>query len=71
MSMLNKFIVPELKIKSRSGRGSKNNLKPSKIMKTEITASTSKGAMTLSNFGLVKVQPTGPTPPNTGGGGKK
>lgn len=71
MSLLNKFIVPELKIKSRSGQGSKNSLKTPKIMKTEIAAATSKGAMTLRNVSSIKTQTTIQSLPSTGGGGKK
>ena len=71
MSLLNKFIAPELKIQSKSARGSKNNLKTPKIIKAEIAAATSKGAMTLRNVSSIKTQTTIQSLPNTGGGGKK
>ena len=72
MSMLNKFITPELKIKSKGSKGAhaaaasaKHPSKPSFGI-----AAVGKSGMTLRNFGFLKTPVSGQSVPSTGGGKK-
>jgi len=74
MSLLNKFIAPELKIKvakseSKSKGKSKGKSKPGTAGKQGIVAA-GKSGMTLGNFGSLKTQVSGAQGAQGGGGGK-
>lgn len=73
MSLLNKFIAPELKIKSKSAKGarvaaasSKHSFKPSFGI-----VAAGKSGMTLGNLGSLKSPVTAQGAQGAGGGGKK
>ena len=71
MSLLNKFVAPELKIKPKGAKGgpnSKGKSSATKAGKRGLVAAR-KGGMTLGNFGSLKTQAVGVQ--GGGGGGKK
>jgi hypothetical protein len=70
MSLLNKFISPELKIKPKAtnGRGRVGRVSAAKGMNS--TASAVKSGMTVGVFGALKTQVV-QAPQGGGGGGKK
>lgn len=72
MSLLNKFIAPELKIKSKGAKGTRMTTTGAKHASKPSfgIAAAGKSGMTLGNFGALKTQ-VAAQGVQGGGGGKK
>lgn len=72
MSLLNKFIAPELKIKSKGAKGTRMAVGSKHASKPSFgIAAAGKSGMTLGNFGALKTQVTAQGVQGGGGGGGK
>lgn len=73
MSMLNKFVAPELKIKPKGAKGGSNGRGKSSAAKSgeRGLVAAGKSGMTLGNFGSLKTQTVGIQGAQGGGGGKR
>jgi len=73
MFLLNKFVAPELKIKSKGAKSRSKGTgksKPGTAGRQGIVAA-GKSGMTLGNFGSLKTQVSGAQGAQGGGGGEK
>lgn len=70
MSLLNKFVVPELKIKPKKAKGGPNGKGKNSATNTgeRGIVAAGKSGMTLGNFGSLKTRAVGV---QGGGGGKR
>ena len=73
MSLLNKFIAPELKIKPKKAKGGPNGKGKNSAAKAgeRGLVAAGKSGMTLGNFGSLKTRAVGVQGVQGGGGGKK